>query len=63
MLLLIAVVWRYVSRRRGQDIGNTQLYLLFAVVGLVWIFIVGGTGGSLTYDYGVNVRGVNPLLP
>lgn len=63
LIMLIAVGWRYVSRRRGLDIGNSQLYLLFAVVGIVWIFISGGTGGSLTYDYGINVRGVNPLLP
>lgn len=63
LLMLIAVVWRYFSRRRERDIGKTQLYLLFAVVGVVWIFMAGGTGGSLTYDYGINVRGVNPLLP
>jgi len=33
------------------------------VLGLLWIFIVGGTGGQLVYEYAVNVRGVNPLLP
>ena len=63
LIILIILGWRYRSRRQGQDIGKGQWYLIFAVLGLVWIFIVGGTGGSLTYDYGVNVRGVNPLLP
>ena len=24
--------------------------------------LLGGTGGQLTYQYGINVRGVNPLL-
>ena len=24
--------------------------------------LLGGTGGQLTYQYGINVRGVNPLF-
>ena len=30
---------------------------------MVWLFILGGTGGNLVYEYGINVRGVNALLP
>lgn len=63
LIILIILGLRYRSRRQGQDIGKAQWYLAFAVLGLIWVFIVGGTGGSLTYDYGINVRGVNPLLP
>lgn len=61
IVLLGMAIWRYRSRRNGCDIGDRRWYLTFAVVGLAWIFFVGGTGGSLTYDYGINVRGVNPL--
>ena len=32
-------------------------------VGLLWVVVLGGTGGPLTYEYGINVRGINPLLP
>ena len=61
-LVMVGVaIWRYRSRRKQADIGDKNWYLAFAVIGLIWIFIVGGTGGSLTYDYGINVRGVNPL--
>lgn len=63
LIMLIVLALRYRSRRQGQDFGKAQWYLIFAVLGLFWVFIVGGTGGALTYDYGINVRGVNPLLP
>jgi len=63
VLIIALVVWRGLSRRRGRDIGQKGWYVAIAVLGLVWIFIVGGTGGQLVYDYAVNVRGVNPLLP
>ena len=62
LVMVIMLILRIRSRRRGQDIGKARWYLLFALLGLAWITIVGGTGGSLTYDYGVNVRGINPLL-
>jgi len=60
-LALMLVRWR--SRRRSNDIGTTTPYLTLAVVGLIWLFFLGGTGGNLVYEYGINVRGVNPLLP
>ncbi|MBV7332831.1 DUF2231 domain-containing protein [Chloroflexi bacterium TSY] len=63
VVMIGLVIWRYLSRRKGQDAGTSLLYLAFAVVGLVWLFLLGGTGGNLVYEYGVNVRGVNPLLP
>ena len=37
-------------------------YLDPAAAGLIWIMLLGGTGGQLTYQYGINVRGVNPLF-
>ena len=63
VVMLVMVVWRWRSRRQGleNDVGERTWYPIFALVGLLWIFVVGGTGGSLTYDYGINVRGVNPL--
>jgi len=63
VLIIALVVWRGLSRRRGRDIGQKGWYVAIAVLGLVWIFVVGGTGGQLVYEYAVNVRGVNPLLP
>ena len=63
LVMLAMVTWRWRSRRVdvANDVGNRNWYLAFALIGLLWIFYVGGTGGSLTYDYGINVRGVNPL--
>lgn len=61
LVMICVLVWRFRSRRKGRDIAARPWYLVFAGIGLIWIFIVGGTGGSLTYDHGVNVRGVNPL--
>jgi len=63
LVMLIMLIMRLRSRRRGHDIGHAKWYFAFAIVGLIWVFIVGGTGGALTYDYGIGVRGVNPLLP
>ena len=64
VVMLIMVVWRWRSRRVdvANDIANRSWYVAFAIIGLLWIIFVGGTGGSLTYDYGINVRGTNPLL-
>jgi uncharacterized membrane protein len=65
--MLIAVMWRWRSRRAAsksekREIGESRGWLIFAALGIVWIFFAGGTGGSLTYDHGVNVRNVNPPL-
>ncbi len=61
IVMLGVAIWRYRARRKGNDFGDRNWYLAFAAVGLIWIFIVGGTGGSLTYDLGINVRGTTPL--
>lgn len=63
LFMLGLLIWRWRSRRKdvAQDVGNQSWYLAIAVLGLLWIFYVGGSGGSLTYDHGINVRGVNPL--
>lgn len=56
------LVWRFLARRRGQDVGGHPAYLGLAALGLVWLVLLGGTGGNLVFELGVNVRGVNPLL-
>jgi hypothetical protein len=38
------------------------VYVGLIVLGLVWVVLLGGTGGNLVYELGVNVRGINPLL-
>lgn len=62
LLTLALLAWRYWSRRKGSDIGTKPYYLAIAGIGIVWLFVLGGTGGNLVYKYGVNVEGVNPLL-
>lgn len=57
------LAWRFVARRRGQDIGAHAGYVGLAVIGLAWLVVLGGTGGNLVFQHAINVRGVNPLLP
>lgn len=61
-LFLLLTVWRWVARRKGSDNGSSWSFLANLLVGLILITLAGGTRGSLVYDYGVNVRGINPLL-
>ena len=61
-LFIVLTGWRWFSRRRGADAGTTPLYLVVILVGMVGLVLSGMTGGDLVYDYGINVRGVNPLL-
>ncbi|MBI3241265.1 MAG: DUF2231 domain-containing protein [Chloroflexi bacterium] len=56
------LIWRFVARRRGNDIDMHPAYLGLAVLGLAWLVVLGGTGGNLVFELGVNVRGINPLL-
>lgn len=63
LLVIVLTTWCFVSRRKGKDIGQKPVYLLTAAIGLLWITLVGGTGGQLVYNYAINVRGTNPLLP
>ena len=53
---------RFWTRRRNRNFGLRKSYLIAAGAGLIWIMLLGGTGGQLTYQYGINVRGVNSLL-
>ena len=61
-LTLGLLTWRYRSRRKGNDVGSKPYYLAIAGIGIVWLVVLGGTGGNLVYEYGVNVDGINPLL-
>jgi uncharacterized membrane protein len=50
--------WRWQSRRKGKDIGQTKWYIAIGIAGMLWIFFLGGTGGNLVYEYGINIRGI-----
>jgi len=60
-ITLAVLGWRWRSRRAGRDVGTTPLYLGVVGVGLLWLVVLGGTGGQLVYEYGINVRGVNRM--
>ena len=62
LFVFILVEIRYWTRRRNRDFGLRKSYLIPAEAGLIWIMLQGGTGGQLTYQYGINVRGVNSLF-
>ena len=53
---------RYWTRCRNRDFDLRKSYLVPAGAGLIWIMLLGGTGGQLTYQYGINVRGDNSLF-
>ncbi len=61
-LFIALVVWRSISRWRGSDAGRSIIYLAVILVGTGFLTMSGMTGGDLVFDYGINVRGINPLL-
>ena len=61
-LFIAATIWRLISRRRGADAGGSIPFLVVVIVGTGLLVMSGMTGGDLVFDYGINVRGVNPLL-
>ena len=61
-LFIAATIWRFISRRSGTDCGGSVPFLAFVAVGTGLLVMSGITGGDLVFDYGINVRGVNPLL-
>ena len=61
-LFVLLAVWRWIARRQGTDNGASWPFLICLLAGLILMTLVGGTGGSLVYDHGANVRSVNPLL-
>ncbi len=61
-LFIAITVWRLVSRRRGSDCGASLPFLALVAIGAGLLVMSGMTGGDLVFDYGINVRGVNPLL-
>ena len=61
-LFIGLTVWRWMSRRNGRDAGESLPFLGVTLLGTVGLVISGMTGGDLVFDYGINVRGINPLL-
>ena len=61
-LFIAATIWRFISRRRGSDCGASVPFLIVVFAGTGLLFMSGLTGGDLVFDYGINVRGINPLL-
>ena len=61
-LFIVATIWRFISRRRGSDCGASIPFLVVVALGTGLLVMSGMTGGDLVFDYGINVRGVNPLL-
>ena len=62
LFVLALVGIRYWNRRRNRVFYLRKSYLVPAAAGFILIILLGGTGGQLTYKYGINVRGVNSLL-
>ena len=62
LFVFVLVGIRYWTRRRNRNFGLRKSYLVPAGAGLIWIILLGGTGGQLTYQYGINLRGINPLF-
>ena len=50
--------WRWYSRRRGSDAGDTRPYLALALAGLVVLGITGLLGGNLVSEWGIGVRNI-----
>lgn len=62
ILAIGITLWRFFARRRGNDVGDGWIYLGLVSVVFVMLIMVGNTGGTLVYELGVNVQGINPLL-
>jgi len=52
--------WRFLSLRRGADVGGGRAYLILTAVGLALLGLTGFLGGNLLLEWGV---GVNPQAP
>lgn len=50
--------WRWLSLRRGADVGGTRSYLVLALIGVVVLGITGFLGGNLQSEWGIGVEGV-----
>ena len=61
-LFIAVTMWRWISRWRKRDVGANPLYLVIVLLGIAALTVSGMTGGDLVYEYGINVRGINPLL-
>ena len=61
-VFVLLTIWRVISRLRGSDVGSSIPFAFLVVCGTGVLVMSGMTGGDLVFDYGINVRGVNPLL-
>ena len=62
LFVFLLVEIRYWTRPRNRDYGLRKSHLVPAGEGHIWTMLLGGTGGQLTYQYGINVRGVNSFF-
>ena len=50
------------SSEGESDTGRSLPFLAFTILGTLGLVMSGMTGGDLVFDYGINVRAINPLL-
>lgn len=50
--------WRWLSLRRGADVGGTRPYLLLVLIGVIVLGVTGFLGGNLQSEWGLGVEGV-----
>jgi uncharacterized membrane protein len=53
-------LWRWRSRRRGNEVGATWQYTVLGLVGVGVLLLTGYYGGNLVYELGVGVKGMQP---
>ena len=49
-------VWLVNNRRKGKEVGNSNIFLALEIIGVVGLVLTGLAGGNLVYTYGVGVQ-------
>ena len=62
VIFVVLTIARLITRLRGSDVGASVPFAILVVAGTGILTMSGMTGGDLVFDYGINVRGINPLL-
>ena len=61
-IFVVLTIARLITRLRGQDAGASVPFAILVIAGTGVLTMSGMTGGDLVFDYGINVRGIDPLL-